>query len=504
MRIPELAATLVMLTLASSTVVTATKPESQSDRPNIVLVLIDDLGWNGTASYGNKLVKTPHIDKLAAEGAQFNAAYAMAQCSPTRFAFMTGQYAARTNHTAVIMEKHCMPYARMIQPESNRSMDKNLFNVGRMLKQAGYHVGQVGKWHVDLGEMGPQRKVLGRDYIAQWGWEEMKSSPDFKLEDDAKGVMKMTNAALHYLDTHRDQPAFAYLAHHTVHTRVEAPERLVQKYIDKGFARALSKQPKISERHCADFLAMIDYVDESIGYLMEGIEELQLERETIVIFMSDNGGLERLWDMAPLRRGKGSEYEGGIRVPLIVHWPSKVAAGQVIDKPVHIIDLYPTFMEIAGGDAGSHHLDGVSILPLMDGRGGFDRAAIYMHTPLYIPHYNKTPSSLIRTDDYKLIYFHGDYLHENDYKTVIPGERYELYRINEDISEQQNLTDAMPEKTAELKAKLHAWLEETGAQMPVINPDFDPDGWQFKTSSRLDYQGNVILRDVSEGQKKKK
>ena len=140
----------------------------------------------------------------------------------------------------------------------------------------------------------------------------------------------------------------------------------------------------------------------------------------------------------------------------------------------------------------------------MDGRGGFDRAAIYMHTPLYIPHYNKTPSSLIRTDDYKLIYFHGDYLHENDYKTVIPGERYELYRINEDISEQENLTDAMPEKTAELKAKLHAWLEETGAQMPVINPDFDPDGWQFKTSSRLDYQGNVILRDVSEGQKKKK
>ena len=197
MKTPELIAALVTLTLASSTLVTAAKPESQSDRPNIVFVLIDDLGWNGTESYGNKLVKTPHIDKLASGGAQFDAAYAMAQCSPTRFAFMTGQYAARTNHTAVIMEKHCMPYARMIQPESNRSMDKNLFNVGRMLKQAGYHVGQVGKWHVDLAEIGPQRKELGRNYIAQWGWEEMKSSPDFKLEDDAKGVMKMTNAALH-------------------------------------------------------------------------------------------------------------------------------------------------------------------------------------------------------------------------------------------------------------------------------------------------------------------
>ena len=140
----------------------------------------------------------------------------------------------------------------------------------------------------------------------------------------------------------------------------------------------------------------------------------------------------------------------------------------------------------------------------MDGRGGFDRDAIYMHTPLYIPHYNKTPSSLIRTDDYKLIYFHSDYLHESDYNTVIPGERYELYRINEDISEQENLADAMPEKTSALKAKLHAWLEESGAQMPVINPDFDPGNWQFKTSSRVDYQGNAIPRDVSKAQKKKK
>ena len=138
MKTPKLIAILITLPLALSTAVNAAKAESQSDRPNIVFVLIDDLGWSGTASYGNKLVKTPHIDRLATEGAQFDAAYAMAQCSPTRFAFMTGQYAARTNHTAVIMEKHVMPFARMIQPESNRSMDKNLFNVGRMLKQAGY------------------------------------------------------------------------------------------------------------------------------------------------------------------------------------------------------------------------------------------------------------------------------------------------------------------------------------------------------------------------------
>ena len=493
MKIRYRLATLIALALASSTAVSAAESTGETSLPNIVFVLSDDLAWTGVASYGNKLVETPHIDRLAAEGAQFDAANAMAQCSPTRVAFMTGQYAARTNHTAVIMEKHGMPYARMIQPESNRSMDKNLFNIGRMLAAAGYHVGQVGKWHVDVGEKGPERKKLGPDYIAQWGWEEMKSSPDYKPEDDAKGVMKMTNAALHYLDTHRDKPALAYLAHRTVHTGVEAPERIVQKYIDKGYPRASSHQPKADERHCADFLAMIDYLDESIGYLMEGIEQLALERETIVIFMSDNGGLERLWDSRPLRRGKGSEYEGGIRVPLIVHWPSTVKAGQVINKPVHIIDLYPTFMEIAGGDAGTHHLDGQSILPLMDGRGGFERDAIYMHTPLYIPHYDKTPTSLIRTDDYKLIYFHGDYLHEDDFDTIIPGERYELYRINDDISEQNNLAEAMPEKTEELKAKLHAWLKETGAKMPVLNPDFDPDNWGFKTSGKVDYMGLSLI-----------
>jgi uncharacterized sulfatase len=248
----------------------------------------------------------------------------------------------------------------------------------------------------------------------------------------------------------------------------------------------------------ADFLAMIEHLDDSIGVLMAGIEKLQLGRETIVVFMSDNGGLFRVWDNLPLRRGKGSEYEGGIRVPLIVHWPAKIKAGQEIDKPVHIVDLFPTLMEIAGGSVGGYHLDGKSILPLMDGRGGFEREAIYMHTPLYIPHYNKTPSSLIRTDEYKLIYFHGDSVQEDDYKMIIPGERYELYRIREDISEKHDLAKAMPAKTAELKAKLHAWLKATGAQMPVLNPDFDPARWQYKTSSSVDYLGNIVSKTNTE------
>lgn len=462
-------------------------------KPNIVFVLVDDLGWTGVGCYGNKIVPTPNIDRLASEGAKFTAAYSMPQCSPTRFAFMTGQYAARTNHTAVVVEKHVMPFARMIQPESNRSLDKNAMNVARMFTQAGYHAGTVGKWHVDIGQKTAEnRKMEEAAYLAQWGWDLMEQKGGTKRDpNDFKKVMENTNAVLNHLDTHRDKPSLAYLAHNTVHTKVEAPERLIQKYVDKGFKKSKKSQPSIEERPTADFLAMIDHLDESVGILIEGIEKLQLDRETVVIFMSDNGGLARCLDNAPLRRGKGSEYEGGIRVPLIVHWPERIKAGQVIDKPVHILDLFPTMMEIAGGSAGGHLLDGKSILPLVDGRGGFEREAIYMHAPLYIPHYDKTPSSLIRTDDYKLIYFHGDCVQEADFKKIIPGERYELYRIREDISEKHDLAQSMPEKTTELRAKLHAWLKETGAKMPVINPDFNPEKWRIKTSSKVDNLGNV-------------
>ena len=149
-------------------------------------------------------------------------------------------------------------------------------------------------------------------------------------------------------------------------------------------------------------------------------------------------------------------------------------------------------MEIAGGGVGDYHLDGKSILPIINGESGFERDAIYLHSPLYIPHYDKTPSSLIRTDDYKLIYFHGDSVHESDFNKIIPGERYELYRISDDISEQQDLSKEMPEKTAELKSKLHAWLKETGAKMPTRNPDFDPENWLYHPYARVDYNGEII------------
>ena len=490
---------LVALTLVASAALPGEEASKPRPQPNIVFVLVDDLGWNGVGCYGNKIVPTPHIDRLAREGARFTAAYVLPQCSPTRFAFMAGQWEARTNHTAVIFEKHGLINARLIQPESNRKLDKQAMNVGRMLKQAGYHVGQVGKWHVDVAEKGPEKRDMGAAaFLAQWGWELMEPAKNFEPKPDDKNVMEHTNAVLRFLDTHRDKPSLAYLAHNTVHTKVEAPERLIKKYVDRGFKKSGGPQPKIEDRPVADYLAMIEYLDDSIGVLMAGIGKLQLGRETVVIFMSDNGGLARVWDNSPLRRGKGSEYEGGIRVPLIMHWPQEVKAGQEIDKPVHVVDLFPTLMEIARGNVSGYHLDGKSLLPLTNGKGGFEREAIYLHAPLYVPHYNKTPSSVIRTDDFKLIYFHGDYVHEDDYQKIISGERYELYRIREDISETRDLANALPEKTAELKTKLHAWLKETGAQMPVLNPRFDPNKWKQSIYSNVDYRGVIIPKRDAE------
>lgn len=462
-----------------------------SDPPNIVFVLADDLGWNGLSCYGNKHVETPHLDKLAEEGVLFTDAYAMPQCSPSRFTFLTGQYAARTNMNAVIKEKHVMPYARMIQPESTRILPPKHTTIGKIMRDAGYSVGTIGKWHVDLREE-QNKEMLGNDaYYDQYGFDAIPRSKF--VEDDPKNVMNYTRAALDYLAASKEQPVMLYLAHQTVHTKLLAPEKLIQKHVDRGYKKSPTQKGSFEDRPTADYLAMIEYLDMSIGLLMKGIRELDLPRETLVVFMSDNGGLVRVWDCAPLRRGKGSEYEGGVRVPLIMHWPGKCRAGKVVEEPVHIADLFPTFVELAGGKTNNDYIvDGESLLPLMLERGTFSREAIYMNTPLYIPHYNKTPSCFIRMGDYKLIKFYGDYLEESDYSKIVAKPKLELYNLRDDLSEHYDLSEKMPGKVNEMEKLLDAWLKETGARTPTKNKNFDPGKWKYATAHKVDENGNAI------------
>ena len=466
------------------------KKAEATDPPNIVFVLIDDMGWSWQECYGNNFVKTPNIDRLAREGIKFTDAYAMPQCSPSRFTLITGQYSARTNMNAVIMEKHVMPYAPMIQPESIRVLPIDAVNIGKVMRKAGYHVGHVGKWHFDVAE-GRNRKLLGSEkYLKQYGFDKMIAAEN--IEYDPKSVMSYTNATLNYLASHQDQPVFAYLAHHTVHTKLDAPEDLIQKYVELGYEKSPDMRP-LEKMPTANILAMIEYLDQSIGRLMDGIEALKLKRETLVIYMSDNGGHAKVMDSSPLRRGKGSEYEGGVRVPLIMHWPESFESGRVIEEPVHIVDLFPTFMELTKGEVDNDYiLDGKSLVPLMLNKGSFEREAIYMNTPLYIPHYNKTPSCFIRMGDYKLIKFYGDYLEEKDFSKIIPEAKIELYNLRNDISEQYDLSESMPERASEMEKMLNEWLKETGAKMPVKNENFNPEKWSYATSHRVDEDGNII------------
>lgn len=472
------------------------QPEKKSaitdaKQPNIVFALVDDLGWNAISSYGNRHVETPNIDRLANEGMRFTDAYAMPQCSPTRFTFLTGQYCARTNMNAVVKEKHVMPYARMIQPESTRILPPESVTIGKVLREAGYNVGTVGKWHVDLSETLNKQKLGIDKYMDQYGFDYMPIIDG--IPDEPKEVINYTKATLDYLDANRNRPTFAYLAHHTVHTKMAAPAELIEKYVARGYKKSPTVQGVIEDRPTADFLAMIDYLDQSIGVLADGIQALNLPRETLIIFMSDNGGLSRVWDCSPLRRGKGSEYEGGVRVPLIMHWPGRIEAGKVVNEPVHIVDIFPTLMELADGEVEKEYiLDGKSLVPLMLQKGNFTREAIYMNTPLYIPHYNKTPSCFIRMGDYKLIKFYGDYLEESDLEKIVPQAKIELFDVRNDISEQFDLADAMPVKVKKMEAMLNDWLEETGAKMPVMNPNFDAEKWKNASSHSVDEKGNSL------------
>ncbi|MCM8530929.1 MAG: sulfatase, partial [Lentisphaeraceae bacterium] len=460
---------------------------------NIIFLLIDDMGWSWPSCYGNEIIKTPNMDLLSNGGARFTDAYSMAQCSPARFAFLTGQSAARTNYTAVVSEKHQLPFARLIQPESKRSLSPNTINLGHQLKKAGYRVGHAGKWHVDIKAKHSYKSIGRKEYFAQYGFDMIKGP---SLKNDSKRVMSMTKGAIEYLQKDQTKPCFVYLAHHTVHTKLEAPKHLVEKYINLGYKVSTDLYGKIEERPSAEFLGMLEYLDQSLGLLMKGVKEMDSKRQTLIVFMSDNGGLSRVWNNKPLQRGKGTEYEGGIRVPLVMYWPGRIKAGQEINEPVHMTDMFPTFLKLGQASVPEGYpLDGKDVFPLVTG-GEFKREAIYIHMPLYIPHYGTTPSSIIRMGDYKLIKFYGDYLNGDDASKIYAESKIELFNVRNDLAESKNLALEMPDKAKLMEEKLMSWLEERNAKLPIMNPNFDVEKWNKSLGRKVDVHGNFIPHEL--------
>jgi uncharacterized sulfatase len=454
-------------------------------RPNILFILADDLGWNALSCYGNKDVATPNLDRLAQQGMRFTAAYAEPQCSPTRAALLSGQYGARTGVFKVIHEKE-PPNTALTIPEANLAMQPHLATLPAALRTAGYSTAIAGKWHIadEYAAADVRDRENGR-YFDRYGFD--FASPVAEKHHPAdKAVTALTNEVLSFIERAGPKPWFAYLAHFTTHTRLAAPKTLVDKHAARGYKRSSSPNARFSERPSAEYLAMLEHLDTETGRLLAELDRRNLSANTFVLFTADNGGLSRMASMAPLREGKGAPYEGGTRVPLIVRWPGKIKPGTTNPTPVHTIDHYPTLLDIAAAKAPANHtLDGLSLLPLLlQNSKTLRRDTLYGYTPTYTLMYGRTPCSWLRAGDWKLIHWYGDYLapegftpDNTPYGKLLLGPRWELYNLRDDPSETRDLAASQPARLAQLRKKLEAWWQQTGAKAPTINPSFDPAKW---------------------------
>jgi arylsulfatase A len=425
----------------------ASRSFAQQRKPNIVFILLDDMGWSDLPCYGNAFHETPNINRLAKQGMRFTDAYAGCPvCSPTRASILSGQYPARVGITDFI-PGHWRPYEKLRVP-TNRTqyLPFEIVTIAEVLRAVGYATGHIGKWHLGEADHGPQTQ--GFDFVRLGG----QNRTD-------KQVTTFTDSAIEFIEVNSARPFFLYLAHHTVHIPLEAPQDLVEKYEKKPKPPTGVNNPV--------YAAMVEHVDTHVGRVLAKLDELSLSDDTIVIFFSDNGGLRQMYTgegpivttNAPLRDEKGTLYEGGVRDPLIVRWPGVVRPGSICRTPVISVDFYPTLLEIAGTERPAGQvLDGESLIPLLRQRGQFKDRALYWHYPHY---HHSTPAGAIREGDWKLIEFFENGLSQ-------------LYDLRDDLGEQTDLSAVFPRKALELQIKLARWRRSVGAAMPQANPDFDP------------------------------
>ncbi len=432
-------------------------------RPNIIFILVDDMGWTDLGCQGSKFYETPNIDRLAREGMRFTQAYAACTvCSPTRAALMSGKYPARLHLTDWIAG-HVRPKAKLKVPDWRMHLPLEELTIAEALKESGYATVSIGKWHLGGREFYPDRQgfdlnVGGCDkgqppsYFSPYGIPTLADGPKGEFLSD-----RLTDETLKFIEQNKTRPFFVYLPHYAVHTPLMGKAEVIAKYASKA-------DPKNPQRN-AKYAALVESVDDSVGRILRKLDELKLTENTIVFFTSDNGGLvlNNVTSNLPLRAGKGSVYEGGVRVPLFIKWPGVTKAGSVCDAPVITPDYYPTMLDMAGlKPAKQQTVDGESLVPLLRQSGKLSRSAIYWHYPHYHPG-GATPYGAIRQGDWKLIEFYED-------------DHVELYNLEDDLGEKTNLATKLPDQAKQLREKLHAWREDVGAQMPSPNPNFAPVG----------------------------
>lgn len=502
----------IALVLLSANVIWA-----EGQRPNIVLFLVDDMGWRDSTPYGSTYYETPNMERFAAQSMRFTDAYALPLCSPTRASIMTGQYSARhgitsaTGHQPPLAEDASLYPAsgpankKFIYPESRNYLDPKLTTIAEVLKAGGYHTGHFGKWHLGLlEEHRPDKHGFETvwhaapdpgppSYFSPYGvHRDGRPTGQHKVGNIADGPQgeyitdRITDEALKFIEDHQKEPFYLNLWHYGVHGPWGHKEEYTAKFAKKTDPQGLQRNPIMA--------SMLKSIDESLGRVMAKLDELGLSENTLFIFYSDNGGnthsntsddrkrrnirpgsprygLVEDWkkwageqpptNNAPLREGKARIYEGGQRVPMMVRWPGKIEAGSTTGAVVGPIDLFPTILEAVGLEKPKDHIvDGVSLLPVLKQTGTIERVAYFT----WFPH--QVPAVSVRQGDWKLI-------HRFEPHPGYPETR-ELYNLKDDIGETKNLAARMPEKVKALDALIERFIQDTNALAPKPNPGYNP------------------------------
>lgn len=456
----------ILLALSCSYAIAQRKPKVE--RPNIVLIIADDLGWKDLGCYGGKFYQTPHIDQLAREGVQFEQAYAgAANCAPSRASLLSGQYTPRHGiYTVDNSDRGSARDRRLVPIENKTVLADSVYTIAEMLRDEGYYTAAIGKWHLGespktqgfLHSIGGNHKGANKHFVPYKN-EAIADGPEGEYLTD-----RMANEAISFLENRPvKQPFFLYLSFFAVHTPLQAPKPLIAKYQhDKG----------TGTKDYPVYAAMVESLDWNVGRVMAKLKELALEENTIVIFTSDNGGINAISPQKPLRAGKGSYYEGGIRVPLLIRWPGQVEALQKVETPVSQLDLYPTMTDRLAGNV-KQPLDGLSLMPLFDKKPVPNRA-LFWHFPIYLQAYDPVKDdgrdSLFRTRPGSAMRYGKWKLHHYD-----EDDAYLLYNLENDLGERDNVAQQHSKVAADMTRMLKAWQKEVKAPLPSdLNPLFEP------------------------------
>lgn len=456
-------------------------------KPNVVFILADDLGWRDTGVYGSNFYETPAIDALARRGMRFTDAYAASPvCSPTRASLVTGLHPARigiTQPKAHLPEEILEPALRRNGPVNQPALQVisvtrlklDYFTLAEAFHAAGYRTAHFGKWHLGPEPYDPLHQGFEIDlphtsrerptsYLGPWSFWPGKGKPGEHIED------RMAEEASRFMRENRDRTFFLNYWAFSVHAPLGGKRSLIEKYRAKADPQSPQRNPVMG--------AMVESLDDAVGTLVRTIDELGIADHTIIVFFSDNGGIVHLvtegspaTSNLPLRSGKSSIYEGGVRVPLVIVWPGRTRPGSTSSELVQSIDLFPTLLAMTGvAVPAGQRFDGVSIVPALEG-GHLEREAIFTHHPHYAAPTAHKPSTSVRQGDWKLIRFYADGPGQTD--------RFELYNLRDDIGERNDLSEAEPEKVAELEPLIERFLAQTGAVVPKPNPAYQPGQLPF-------------------------